>query len=258
MERPEEVVLLRGLLLIAADGGLHVFKPDDHVVFLRKFLQLCRKLQGMGDVHGKNPEKQADYKRERQIIGKPLHRAENPGMDQEIIRRARRRPDQGELRADNALYIPEIIAVIPKPHLHHPQRQDAGDIFRGGHRRPHQHDQKRRVPGRTAGQKPLARLGDQVEQAQPNAVQRQIRADAESGVNPLPFGVCRGQKAAEQQLGHPSADRAHKEQKTELQQYAHFLTLLHSLPPRRGPGPGIVAEHIPTGSRKAPAPHAPC
>lgn len=62
MERAEEVILLRRLLLVTADGCFHVFKSDDHIVFLSKFFQFRRKLHGMRDVHSKHAEKQPDHK----------------------------------------------------------------------------------------------------------------------------------------------------------------------------------------------------
>ena len=131
-------------------------------------------------------------------------------MDAEVVHGTDRRPKDGEGRADQALDIAPLLAVIPKADVHELQADDTGDIFDSCHAQGHAREQQQLLPHRihtvffTDG-------GQQIKNTEARTVQGHIGPHAEAGVDPLTLRVCAGEKPAVQQLSHPSKGGANEE-----------------------------------------------
>lgn len=99
------MVLGGGVLVEIPDMILDALVFHDDLVFLGKLLQLDDDLAGMHHVDDEHAEEHADEEGKRQIVGQPRQGVENVGMNQEIIGRSKRRPEEGEQRADDSLNI---------------------------------------------------------------------------------------------------------------------------------------------------------
>ena len=161
-------------------------------------------LRGVDDVDEEHAIKQADDKGKRQVAREPVNGVQDARMDQEVICGAEKGPRQREFRADETLNVAPLLAVVPQADMEALEGDETGEIFRHGHAHRHDQEQDHAIPERVADNTELLQRGDQVEKAQAAAVQRQIRPDAEAGIDPLPLRVRRGKEAAEQQLQHPA------------------------------------------------------
>ena len=134
-------------------------------------------------------------------------------MYQEIVGGSHQRPEQGELRADNALNVSPLVAVVPQTYVEEFQAAPAGDVLDDGHGDSHGTEQEHLVQHRIVCRVKGFQAGDEEENAQPAAVQRQIGPGTEAGVDPFALRIGIGKEASEEQLQHPSADGADEKEK---------------------------------------------
>ena len=99
------MVLGGGVLVEIPDVVLDALVFHDDLVFLGELLQLDNDLAGMHHVNDEHTEEHANEEGKRQIVGQPRQRIQDIGMHQKIVRRAKRRPEEGEQRADDPLNI---------------------------------------------------------------------------------------------------------------------------------------------------------
>ena len=190
----------------------------DDLVFLGELLQLDDDLAGMHHVDDEHTEEHANEEGKRQIVGQPRQGVENVGMNQEIIGRPKHRPEEGEQRADDSLNVAPKIRIVPQPDFQIFQAGKTRDVLDQRHGDSHGKKQRHPVPDGIRDQVQILQRRQQEQRTQAEAVNRQIRAGAEAGVDPLFVAV--GQVAV-QQLQHPSEARADKEQKRKYQTKPH-------------------------------------
>ena len=186
-------------------------------------------LRGVDDVDEEHAVKQADDKGERQVAREPVNGVQDARMDQEVICGAEKGPRQREFRADETLNVAPLLAVVPQADMEALEGDETGEIFRHGHAHRHDQEQDHAIPERVADDAELLQRGDQVEKAQTAAVQRQIRPDAEAGIDPLPLRVRRGKEATEQQLQHPAQRCTDEKQEGKRQKNIHGSSMRHAL-----------------------------
>ena len=150
-------------------------------------------------------------------------------MDQKIIRRAEKGPRQRKFRADEALNVAPLLAVVPQADMEALEGDETGEIFRHGHAYCHDQEQDHAIPERVADDAELLQRGNQIEKAQTAAIQRQIWSDAEAGIDPLALRVRRREKAAEQQLQHPAQRCTDEKQEGKRQKNIHGSSMRHAL-----------------------------
>ena len=103
------MVLGGGVLVEIPDVVLDALVFHDDLVFLGELLQLDNDLAGMHHVDDEHAEEHTNEEGKRQIVGQPRQRIQDIGMHQEVVRRAQRRPEEGEQRADDPLNVaPEV------------------------------------------------------------------------------------------------------------------------------------------------------
>ena len=90
------MILGSGILVEIPDVVLDALVFHDDLVFLGELLQLDDDLAGMHHVDDEHAEEHTNEEGKRQIVGQPRQGVENVGMNQEIIGRSKRRPEEGE------------------------------------------------------------------------------------------------------------------------------------------------------------------
>ena len=95
-EGGEKVILGSGILVEIPDVVLDALVFHDDLVFLGELLQLDNDLAGMHHVDDEHAEEHTNEEGKRQIVGQPRQRIQDIGMHQKIVRRAKRRPEEGE------------------------------------------------------------------------------------------------------------------------------------------------------------------
>ena len=214
MQRQEEVLpsLFAALLQI----GLQLLVTHHDVLLTGKAADAHHQVGRIHKVDGEHAEKNANDKGKRQIAGKPVQRPQDVRVDKKVVRRPHPGPDGGKQRADQPVDIAPAPAVIPQAGLHHLQQQDTGQILDAGHRRRHQQQHQNVVPQRAGQRVSFRQAGNQVQDAQSAAVQRDVRPYHKAGVDPLAFRVVTGKEASEQKLQHPSQHRTDEKEKSQL------------------------------------------
>ena len=96
-QRKEKVDALPGLGSRALDVRLERLIAHDDVVFLGKAFDARRQMRGISDIQREHAEEIADHKRERQIVRQPVERREHVGVNEEIIHRAQKKENSGQI-----------------------------------------------------------------------------------------------------------------------------------------------------------------
>ena len=205
--------------------GFQALELDIHLVLLGELTDAGDQVCGVDHVDGEHAEEVSDDKRKRQILRQPPQRIQNVGVYQKIISRAGRRPDQGELRADKALDVSPLAAVIPQADVHELQGHDTGDVLDDRHA--HRHAQKhQQLAARGVDLVGVADIGQHKQDAQAETVQRHIGAHAEARIDPLPLRIGAGDEAPVEQLQHPAQHGADEKQIRQRQKQIHIPSIL--------------------------------
>ena len=104
--KPEEQALFckgdRSLRVQKVDVGMYLAWKDGKFIFEEQSLeQIMKQLQRWYEMSVFYTNEEV----KRQIVGQPRQRIQDIGMHQKIVRRAKRRPEEGEQRADDPLNI---------------------------------------------------------------------------------------------------------------------------------------------------------
>lgn len=223
LERTEEIVLRLLLVGKAADMVFDFLVANDDVVFVGEAFELNHNAGGRRSVDDEDAEEQPDEERECEVSGQPPESREDMRMDEEVVHRPEECPGEREFRADNSTIIEPLVTVIPKSDVRHLEAEHACGILNGCKRHAHHDEQQNFAECRIFRKNAVLGRGDEIENAQSEAVQRKIRAGAKAWVNPTAFGIIFGEKSSEEQLDDPTADRADKEQKRKYQKQIHLL-----------------------------------
>lgn len=131
-------------------------------------------------------------------------------MNQKVVGGAEHGPQGRKAGADNSLDVSPLIAVIPQAYLGYLQAENTGNIFNHRHTDCHNKEQHDPVPKCALKPVQVFQTGNQKEKTEAEAIERKIRTDTKTGVNPFPFWICGRDKAAEKQLQHPADYRTDK------------------------------------------------
>ena len=220
-ERKEERNALLCLASHALDVGLERLVAYDDAVFLGKMLYMRDQMRRIDDVQREHAEEIADHKRKGQVVRQPVERREHMRMDKKIIHGAEYGPEEGKQRTDQPLDVAPAAAVIPQPHPAPLQQCKPGDVFDGRHACGHHGEKQQLARHVRAETAPFAQRGQQIQDAQPAAVQRHVRPDTETGIEPFMLRVRRGKEFAEKHFQHPAENRTDEKKISKTQKQTH-------------------------------------